>query len=341
MTTDQPDSGRFDGPLRFRRSSERHVERQERPVEGGPAGPRSSVGLALEYVILIYAVLIFAGIALFGQDPDPTAIQESNPLTFYSNLLFLGFFGVLTFVNLKKTGDFLPYSHLLMLFLAIALFSTLWSVLPGVTLRRVGTLITTILVAAYLVMRFDFRKALAIIGQGTLVVVVLSVLAVFLMPHYGLTQALSTGTDIDIVGTWKGVLPHKNSLGWICTAGVQIYAWRFLVEREKRSRHAACLALFMFVAAETRSSTALITIILSIALVAVLNTRSRRGIGARPRRPAHSKRPSRAEHRASTLPRRPSPRFQSGRLLKRQTLRSCAHVFSTSLDPGIPRPFLF
>ena len=193
--------------------------------------------------------------------------------------MFLAFFGLLTFANLKKTGDFLPYSHLLMLFLAIALFSALWSLLPGVTLRRVGTLVTTVLVGGYLVMRFDFQKALAVIGQGVLIVVGLSVLAVFLMPHYGITQALPTGTDIDIVGTWKGVLPHKNSLGWICTAGVQIYAWRFLVERDKRLRHAACLAFFMFVAAETRSSTALITIILSIVLVAVLHTRSRRGIG--------------------------------------------------------------
>jgi O-antigen ligase len=110
-------------------------------------------------------------------------------------------------------------------------------------------------------------------------VVALSVLAVILMPQYGLTQALATGTDIDIVGTWKGVLPHKNSLGWICTAGVQVYAWRFLTERDRRLRHAACVAFFMFVAAETRSSTALITIILSIVLIAVLNTRSRRGIG--------------------------------------------------------------
>ena len=37
----------------------------------------------------------------------------------------------------------------------------------------------------------------------------------------------------------------------------------------------------MFVAAETRSSTALITIILSIGLTAVLNTRSRAGVSDR------------------------------------------------------------
>jgi len=275
MTSGEPNSGRFDGPLRFRRSP----GRPQAAPGSASEGERSPVWAAFECLALIYALLIFCGIAQFSQPPDPTALQESSPIAFYSNLFILSVFGLLVFFNRRKGADFLPFSRLLLLFLAIAAFSALWSLLPGVTLRRVGTLVTTILVAVYFVMRWDFRESVAIIGHALLVVAGLSILAVVLLPQYGITQPEPGGTDIDIVGTWKGVLPHKNSLGWICTAGVQVYAWRFLVERDRRLRHAACVLLFMFMAAETRSSTALITIILSVSLIAMLNTRSRAGVG--------------------------------------------------------------
>ncbi|HVZ01162.1 MAG TPA: O-antigen ligase [Dongiaceae bacterium] len=275
MTIGEPNSDRFDGPLRFRRSPGPRPEARRGP----PEAQRSAIGAALEWAALIYAILIFSGMALFGRNPDPNMLQESNPIAFYSNIFILLTFGLLVFVNRAKTADFLPFSHLLMVFLAIALFSALWSLMPGVTLRRFGTLMTTILAAAYVVMRFDLQKGVTVIGHGVLIVVALSILTVIFLPHIGITQPQAGGTDIDIIGTWKGVLPHKNSLGWICTAGVQIYAWRFLVERDRRLRHAACVLLFVFVAGETRSSTAIITIVISLALVAVLSTRSRRGIG--------------------------------------------------------------
>ena len=284
MAIGEPKSDRFEGALRFRRASTRFQERspgasQDAPKAGEKKPARSLFAAAFERFALIFAIMIYAGVGLVGQDPIPALMQESNPINLYANVFLLLMFGLLTLVNLKKTADFLPYSQLLLLLVALAFFSALWSLLPGVTIRRAGTLATTLIVAIYFTSRFDFAKAVAIIGEGVMVLVGLSLLAVFLMPHLGVTQPSAEGTDIDIVGTWKGILPHKNSLGWVCTAGVQVYAWRFLVEPERRLRHAACVALCIFVAAGTRSSTALITIVLSLLLTFVLSTRSRRGIG--------------------------------------------------------------
>ena len=226
-------------------------------------------GLAVERVALLFAILIFCGLATFGQVPQAGTL-ESNVVNTYSNALILLLFGALTLVNIRRTADFLPFSYLLIAFLLLATISALWSVVPELTLRKVASLVTTLLVAIHLTWRFDFAKALTIVGHALLVVLVLSILTVALLPHVGITQVSDAS---DLAGTWKGVLATKNSLGWICIAGVQIYGWRFLVEPERRLRHLGCLVLFVFVAAETRSATAFICIALSLFLIAVLNLR--------------------------------------------------------------------
>src|SRR5689334_15126679 len=99
MTANQPDSDRFDGPLRFRR-------REAGGSRASAGGEPSGLWAWFEWGSLIYALLIFCGISLFGQDPDPTALQESNPIAFFSNLFILAMFGLLVFFNRRKSADF-------------------------------------------------------------------------------------------------------------------------------------------------------------------------------------------------------------------------------------------
>jgi O-antigen ligase len=232
---------------------------------------RRAASRLIEHLVLMYAVLVLCGIATFGQPEDLTGSASSNALNTYSNALFLGLFGLLTVINFRKTADFLPSSHVLIAFLALAAFSIMWSVDPALTIRRVGSLGTTLLISVYLTWRFDFAKALSIVGHGLLLVVVLSILTVIFLPSIGITQYANNNDEL--VGTWKGVTSAKNSLGWVCIAGLQIYAWRFMVEPGKRLRHGVALALFLFVAAETRSATALIGIVLSIFILGMLSLR--------------------------------------------------------------------
>jgi len=258
MTTHEPDRPVF----RSIRQS-RH--------EGRSAGAfREAAVATLERLVLIYAVLLLCGIATFGQASDIGA-ANSNALNAYSNVLFLSLFGLLTLINLRKTADFLPFSHVLIAFVVLAAFSSIWSGDPGLTARRVASLTATLLISVYLTWRFDFAKAVSIVGHGVLVVLVLSILTVIFLPHIGITQFANNNDEI--AGTWKGVTSVKNSLGWVCIVGLQIYAWRFMVEREKRLWHLFVAALFIFVAAETRSATAAIGIGLSIFLLAVLHLR--------------------------------------------------------------------
>lgn len=244
----------------------RGVRREDRPA----GAFREMLFLTAERLALYWAIMIFCGIGSFGQvDLNP---GNSNAVNSYSNALFLVMFGGLAALNFRKTRDFLPFSYLLTGFVVLAAFSAIWSVDSGVTLRRVGTLVTTLLVSVHLTWRFDTEKGLSIIGQALLLICVLSLGTVILMPQYGVTQP-APDTTADLVGTWKGVLPTKNTLGWTCIAGVQVYLWRFIVEREKRWRHFAALVLIVFIALETRSATALIGIMLSMFLLIFLNLR--------------------------------------------------------------------
>jgi O-antigen ligase len=231
---------------------------------------RQAAGALGERLLLIYAVAIYCGIATFGQASDIGA-ANSNALNSASNAVFLLVFGLMTAANFRKAADFLPFCYALIAFVALAAFSSIWSVEAGLTLRRIASLVATLLVAAYLTWRFDTARAITIVGQGLLLILVLSILTVIFLPHIGITQYANNNDEI--VGTWKGVTSAKNSLGWVCIAGVQIYAWRFMVERERRKRHLFVLALFIFVAVGARSATGFIGIALSIFLLAVLNLR--------------------------------------------------------------------
>jgi len=245
----------------------RSVRREDR----GAGAFRGTALLLLERLALLWAIMIFTGIGTFGVEGDPSS-ADSNAVNTYSNIMIILVFGGLTVANFRKTTDFLPHSYLLIAFVVLAIASAMWSIEPALTLRRVGTLGTTLIVSAYLVWRYDFPKAISIIGHGLLLVLILSLLTVIFLPHIGITQ-YENGND-ELVGTWKGVISSKNSLGWVCIAGVQIYAWRFLVEPEKRLRHFIVIAFMIFMAAETRSATALVSIALGIFVLAVLNLRS-------------------------------------------------------------------
>ena len=97
---------------------------------------RQAASRLIEHLVLMYAVLVLCGIATFGQPEDLTGSASSNALNTYSNALFLGLFGLLTVINFRKTADFLPSSHVLIAFLALAAFSIMWSVDPALTIRR-------------------------------------------------------------------------------------------------------------------------------------------------------------------------------------------------------------
>jgi O-antigen ligase len=203
---------------------------------------------------------------------------ESNPVNLTYNIVILGSTICLLILNWRRSVPLLARSTLIMAFVTLALASISWSVEPGITLRRIGTMTTAILVAAYMVSRFDVGTCIRIAGYAFVGVIGMSIVVAVAVPSMGIMHG-AVGAGAELNGTWKGVLQNKNSLGWITIAGSQVYAWRFIEEPANRRGHAAILALFVFAALMTTSATALISILFTFIVLAALRVRQWPGMG--------------------------------------------------------------
>ena len=158
--------------------------------------------------------------------------------------------------------------------LVVLLFcSALWSEVPELTLRRAGTLTTTILFGIYLSMRFSTKEALALVCWALLGVAIASVLVVLIWPHRGVGSGASAGA-------WQGIYPHKQMLGLHAALGTFTCAVRAL-DLQKRSLlawsgTALCAALVLL----SESATSLLVLGLSLATLPLLRVLRRKDLFA-------------------------------------------------------------
>ncbi len=96
-----------------------------------------------------------------------------------------------------------PFLIALMVIVAL---STLWSISPDQTARRVFAVTCTTLCGVVLASRFRWARLAEIFAAGFAILAVVSVLVVFLMPSIGKMTEL-------FPGAWRGLWPEKNALG--------------------------------------------------------------------------------------------------------------------------------
>lgn len=94
----------------------------------------------------------------------------------------------------------------LIVLMCIVAASTLWSIAPDQTARRVFAVTCTTLCGVVLASRFRWTRLAEIFAAGFAVLAVVSVLVVFLWPSVGKMTEL-------FPGAWRGLWPEKNALG--------------------------------------------------------------------------------------------------------------------------------
>jgi exopolysaccharide production protein ExoQ len=93
------------------------------------------------------------------------------------------------------------------LFMAMVLTSAIWSIHPDLTIRRGIGYVVTILVAAYLSLRFNVIDRMRVLSASFAISAAASLLFIAAFPAYGIMQ------DGDLAGDWRGVFLHKNVFG--------------------------------------------------------------------------------------------------------------------------------
>lgn len=144
----------------------------------------------------------------------------------------------------------------LVAFVILAVASTLWSIEPGVTLRRMIRVAAILLsLGAMVLVAWHPRRFQQVLRPIVTALLVGSLLFGLAFPHL----AIHSEAASELAGAWRGLTNHKNSLGTLACLGLIFWLHAGLA-RETRLLTALCGALLATACLLlSRSSTALVT----------------------------------------------------------------------------------
>jgi exopolysaccharide production protein ExoQ len=172
---------------------------------------------------------------LIPNDGFAAGIQGAeNPANTFAVGLSLIFVGIASLFWRRQVAVLAANNPAAVFFSLLVVLSAVWSIHPELTIRRgIGYLIT-MLVAAYLSIRFEGRDKMEILSWSFAISAAGSVLFVAAFPDRGIMQ---TG---DLAGSWRGVFAHKNHFGPVMALAIfcELFilatrgfesAWRFIL----------------------------------------------------------------------------------------------------------------
>ncbi len=223
--------------------------------------------------LVLVAMLFF----LAYSTPSRWVLQQANigevdlapppdPLASLLLLGFAAFFVIRLFGNLPVALWVANQAPLFVAFFAFLVLSALWSANPGETIREAVVLALVALYALYAVTRFELKQIVLFTAVATTIGVMLSLSFALVLPEFG-----------DSAKGWTGIHSNKNTLGRISALSAINYLFAARLYRRFRSLNYLLAALAVVLVIGSESSTAIVSLTLLVATMAVvLAFRSRR-----------------------------------------------------------------
>jgi O-antigen ligase len=208
----------------------------------------------LAWLVAIFVVIIQQGAFV----STPLILREfalrdiQNPFNTAGIAISIVCVGIACFPWIRQIGFLALNNRFSLLYMLIVIVSATWSIHPDLTIRRGIGYLLTILVAAYLSLRFDVIDRMKVLSGSFAISAIGSLVFIAAFPQYGIMQ------DGDVAGAWRGVFPHKNMLG--PEMAVAVFAELFiLVACKGRPRwRLALLSTYFALVVLSHSATALL-----------------------------------------------------------------------------------
>lgn len=142
-----------------------------------------------------------------------------------------------------------------------AVASIAWSVSPGLSFRRCGSLILTTIFAIWLSERFTTRTLMNLLVAAMAIVCISSFIAIFALPELGIHNPSNT-TNPAHYGAWRGMKGHKNDFGRLVALAFNIFLIAFLTRTRWRWAYLAGCLSALFLIGGSRSGQAIVLAIL-------------------------------------------------------------------------------
>lgn len=137
-----------------------------------------------------------------------------NPINTIAVALSIGAVGLVCLPRIREIASLAVQNGSALLFMLLVLGSAAWSIHPDLTVRRGIGYVLTMMIAAYLTVRFDADDRMRIFSASFAISAIGSLVFVAVLPQYGIMQGG------DLAGAWRGVFPHKNVLGPVMATAV-------------------------------------------------------------------------------------------------------------------------
>jgi exopolysaccharide production protein ExoQ len=197
------------------------------------------------------------GLLLMGVSNDP-ATPENPTLRLYWIPPYLIILALTALRARRLTRYWAPLIPALAI-VGWAYASQYWSIDPDVTSRRVVALAMTTLFGFYLGGALDYRRFVMLMAGAFLALSLVSLFLVFAMPVYGIDHQANSGD-------WRGVWSEKNTLALFMVLGVVSAVSALMIDRRRRWLWAGMLGLCLLLLLMSKGKTALLCVLLTLAL---------------------------------------------------------------------------
>jgi exopolysaccharide production protein ExoQ len=226
-----------------------------------PAGWLAAAsGLGTDGTIAIMAMVIAAG--PFLRQISSTPGGEELVLGYWTLLTAVLAYRLWSQFGQRWTGWALTRLWPMMLVLAAALASPLWSLTPELSATRALWLAETTFLGFFVGFRFRPPEMMGVLLGLFLIVLIGSVLFVVLLPDVAVEGARG--------GSWRGIMPFKNELGFMAAAAIAFFLIGVTSKRLPAPLAWAFLVLALFVLFRTKSASGIVVAVSALALVLLL-----------------------------------------------------------------------
>lgn len=208
---------------------------------------------------IIFFLLIFqfstAMIALFLTDFNN--LEYESPLA--RLLWYPGYLAVLALAirALPQVIRLAAFNPLLIMCVLICGISYMWSIDPGITLRRSVAVLVTTLFGLVLAARYDWNGMVQRLAACFAALAILSLIIPLVLPEYGVMQEIH-------VGAWRGAWVEKNYMGGFMAKGIIVMLCAFAMRPDRFWIWLPFCALCFFLVLMSTSKTALLVALIGI-----------------------------------------------------------------------------
>lgn len=228
-----------------------------------PPRPRHSTGL-----LIMVAVLVVFMVAPEGFDYANAGIPSSgSPFSRMVWLTMLGTGFIYAFKHLKDAKAVLLGNRYLFGFVVLAGLSYLWSIEPGVTLRReIRILAVTFATLAYAVSSTNTRAFQLALRPVLTLLLAGSIIFVLTSPKIAVEQLEFS----ELLGAWKGLTTQKNALGSLSAIGTLLWLHAWLTGQVKQPFPLIGVAVSATCLLNSRSSTSIMATVFASCLMMMM-----------------------------------------------------------------------